>query len=599
MPGMRDAGRLRDAGGSETDARVPDGGRELDSGTDAGAPLPAACVPRAVCPECPAGESCGGGGVAHECGSRACTHHVSPTAAAGTTFDACTSAETPCTLAAANAGARPGDVVCLAGGTYVGTAIAPAESGTAEAPIVFRAADASMPPVIRGVTSAILLQDVSFVEVDGVHVLGEGLTGMRRVTRFFRFANADDCWIRNSTFRDAFAYVGSEVDVASARNRITGNTFEDAPGPPFTADLDAETWPADSVEIRGDRTVLEGNWFGDVSHIPVNVWVDRGHTTVVRDNFIRNRLHAGVVLFSVEGATGRTLVEGNRIHDSGALFETNPNSYSRTHTTRRDDSMARGRQVSMQIVSTGVIFRRNDVAGGGRGLWITGYMNATIGAAIYTRNARLAHNTFAENLTSVVMANDLFMTHPFANLVIQNNLFRAPVLREVHIDSSTPDAQQFFSNGWTPMETFRLFSFTTERSLAETEAAQAPSWAGNVSIDPAFVDEAGRDYRLGEGSPAIDAASFLTTIEEATPVEGGTTLRVADAWWFYDGWDIPGEVGDLVMTESGAVARVTDADVAARTVTVSPAITITPGEGLTFAYTGSAPDLGAHERCPR
>jgi hypothetical protein len=594
-----DAGRVADGG---IDADVLDGGTSADAGVDAGPP--AACAPRPVCPPCLPGETCGGGGVLRECGSRACTHHVAPTSRA-TDFASCTTAATPCTLAAANLSAQPGDVVCLAGGEYVGSPIAPSQTGMSDAPIVFAAADPAMPPVIRGVVDAISLDGVSFIEVDGVRVQGDGLPpeGRVPVTRFFNLVDADDNWIRNSTFYDAWAYVGGKVDLASQRNRFTGNTFEDAPGPPPTGN--GETRPADTIEIRGARTLVEGNSFGDVSHIAITIWITGARRTVVRGNSIRNRMHAGMSFHTPAGESGRALVEDNRIFDTGELFLTNPNDYSRMHTTSRDDGMARGRQVSMQLVGDGVIFRRNDVASGGRGMWITGYPNAELGTNTFARNARLVHNTFSDNLTSVIMANDAFLIDPFANIVIQNNLFDRPRLRQVHIDQSTPEAQSFLGNGWTPppMAGFRLLLEMpfdrTDRSLAEIEAAYGPHWADNVLIDdPRFRDRATRDYRLAAGSTAIDAATWLTTITSSEPTAGGTLLHVADAWWFYDGWDIPGELGDLVMTEGGQVARVTAVDIEARTVAVTPAIPTTPDEGLAFAYTGTAPDLGAHEVCP-
>src|SRR5687768_8651538 len=151
-----DSGRASDGGGADPgDAGAErDAGAPKDAGADAGREEPA-CEPRPACPPCPAGETCGGGGVLHQCGTRACTHYVSPSALTTTTFATCTTADAPCTLATANGSARAGDVVCLAGGMYR-TSIAPRSPGTAGAPIVFAAADPASPPVIRGVTTGIL-----------------------------------------------------------------------------------------------------------------------------------------------------------------------------------------------------------------------------------------------------------------------------------------------------------------------------------------------------------------------------------------------------------------------------------------------------------
>jgi hypothetical protein len=582
---------------------VADGALDAPADVDAGdadadadaAPVDPTCAPRPKCGACAAGETCGGAGVVAVCGSRACTHYVSPTATL-TAFASCTDASNPCTLATANDAASPGDVVCLADGEYH-TAIAPKTSGSAREPITFLST--SREARIRGVSNGISLASVSFIEIDGVGVLG-GTNTANQVTRFFNLVDADDCWIRNGTFVDALAYVGSRIDEASQRNKITNNTFPDAPHAPLTPeDDDGETWPADTLEIFGDANLVQDNDFGDTSHYAIVVWVTGGHRNVVRRNHLHNGLHAGMNLLSFDGSTGRLLVEGNRILDSGIRYLDNPNKYSRTHATSSDDGLVRGRQVSIQLAADGVLVRRNEVAGGGRGLSISGwdYNVPPQVTTIHPLHTRVAHNTFYENLTNLMLQNDVTsMPVPFVDIAIKDNIFfNLPAHRECHGQSITPDTQLIESNGWSTDGRFRFIrsqSMPDDRPLAAVQMQYAPYWADNVSLTPKFADVSEYDLRLAADSPGIDQADWLTTITSESG--SGASLTVADALWFSDGFGA--ELGDVVRTSRGELARITKIEGA--NVTLDATISWQKDDGITLAYTGDRPDLGAHELCP-
>jgi len=64
---------------------------------------------------------------------------------------------------------------------------------------------------------------------------------------------------------------------------------------------------------------------------------------------------------------------------------------------------------------------------------------------------------------------------------------------------------------------------------------------------------------------------------------------------FFDGWNIYGEVGDTIKTESRQVTTIQSINYDTNTLTVSPSINIVQGEGLSLYYEGSAPDIGAFE----
>ncbi len=70
---------------------------------------------------------------------------------------------------------------------------------------------------------------------------------------------------------------------------------------------------------------------------------------------------------------------------------------------------------------------------------------------------------------------------------------------------------------------------------------------------------------------------------------------MGDASYFYDGWTIPDETGDQIKTKNGQTATILSINYNRNTITVTPAIDIVNGEGLSLNYFGLAPDIGAHE----
>ena len=76
----------------------------------------------------------------------------------------------------------------------------------------------------------------------------------------------------------------------------------------------------------------------------------------------------------------------------------------------------------------------------------------------------------------------------------------------------------------------------------------------------------------------------------------GTTLTVADALYFVDGFGIPGETGDTIQLQGDSSrAVITHVDYATNTLTLDSSLTWTDSQGVSLAYEGAAPDVGAYE----
>ena len=129
---------------------------------------------------------------------------------------------------------------------------------------------------------------------------------------------------------------------------------------------------------------------------------------------------------------------------------------------------------------------------------------------------------------------------------------------------------------------------------------------GNMNQNPLFVKYVGagnssNDYHLQSGSPAIGAGTNLTTVASADS-GSGTSLVVADASYFQDGFGLSTVKGDCIAvgTASNHVC-VTAVNYSTNTLTLSSPISRSDGQGV-YLYsksdgvqvlTGSEPDMGA------
>ena len=103
----------------------------------------------------------------------------------------------------------------------------------------------------------------------------------------------------------------------------------------------------------------------------------------------------------------------------------------------------------------------------------------------------------------------------------------------------------------------------------------------NIYYSPEFSDPQNQNFNLLKESKIIDKGAFLTIITSPT---GGSykSFSVEDAGFFYDGWSIPTETGDVIRTENGRVAKISKVNYETNTISVENAIDIVNGEGITL-----------------
>jgi len=130
------------------------------------------------------------------------------------------------------------------------------------------------------------------------------------------------------------------------------------------------------------------------------------------------------------------------------------------------------------------------------------------------------------------------------------------------------------------------------------------NWDQN-SVDPQFVNPSASDpddpdlpdLRLQASSLCIDAGVYSTRI--TSTAGSGTQFQVEDARYFIDGWGIPHVQGDEIQLADGQRARITSVNYETNLITVDRVLTWTLNQGISLAYQGAAPDLGAYEFEPQ
>lgn len=386
--------------------------------------------------------------------------------------------------------------------------------------------------------------------------------------------------------------------------------------------------PDDALEIAsGIGNVIQGNRFGNHAHSTLvirGIWLPQyqrpyfepavadltTHHSVIRANRFENGYRRG-------GATTYSgawmLWEGNTFYDTCDEQADNPRAQSRNQDIAY---AASGIQLSGTGAPDQVILRRNifdhngNVVAGGR------------------KHMRIYHNTSyrsyrgvmseAGDWTDNVVKNNIFaglgdMLHPtqlqMAHIWIypqgvdcseattvdacrDSDLHYGCVWEEGVCREQRVQGNDFSHNTFHPDSEYWRYRWTRRMAYAEFETVTADFHDNQIEA-PGFVNAGTRNFDLADGSLMINAGAMLTTI---TAIEGNV-VTVEDALYFYDGWGIPGEVGDTIASNGGGIARIIHIDYDTNRIELESADGFAVGDGLSDRpYGGTLPDIGAFER---
>lgn len=500
----------------------------------------------------------------------AATYYVAQSAAGGNTGADCANAKS---LSWFNSNGDDGDTAVLCDGTYT-TQIAPSNSGSSGNPITY-IADNQYGAIISTRSLGSNLSGKSYIILDGLYFNDCGY-------RWILITNGDYNIIQNCKFYDSNAWTGLLLEYGSHYNKIIDNIFEDAPA----SGNNNGTSPADFIGLVAENSnynVVEGNTFGDCKH---NImFIDKGNHTVIRCNTFQNQYHTGLNL----NDDGPNLIENNYFYDQGNHAGDNPII----------DKPNMRNNPGIQLNGTYNIIRRNIFDNNGSGISQSTYALANTEA-----NYNMVYNNtinkgviplYGEAVDANYMVGNIYKNNIFTNA--ERSTFPGDSYPEpfnLNYRDNNGGSNRFYNNCSYGQNDHRFRNYTpyTFAEIISKYSTIYPS--GNITTDPKYTNAANRNFTLQGSSPMIDAGAWLTTITNST-ASGVSSFVVDDSRYFYDGWGIQGETGDIIKTQNGEVTTIQSINYDTHTITVSPAIHIVKGEGLALNYSGSAPEIGAYE----
>jgi len=504
--------------------------------------------------------------------------------------------------------AKKGTHVILRAGTFNET-IAPKYSGESGSPIIFSNYQDEL-VTITAVTGQALqtlpigenpdmhwekfgfyLWEKSFITIDGITF--DDLSGWGRLV------SSNNIIIKNNTLTNANT-PGSRASIkliSSHYNQVINNTISIGHDNVFL--------------LRSNHNLVANNNVTSGRH---TLWtIKSGSYNVIRDNFFSNELEKIGEIFDAhdlnngederhfnltkENATKFNLVEGNRFAYTPPVGAKGPFS---------------GIQYAGQ---NGIIRNNHFYDNTGPGLVLAQYPDE----AKYTNNNRIYHNNFVKNhFAGINISNSL--EYQISDNIIKNNIFYQNDFQDhdkrfyswAELDMKPVqillrrENGVFFDNnnifnsrvGEDYVISGIYFNDSTPREpvkspLATIQPPYKEMFANNLESSPNFVDLAERNFNLTASSPMIDAASFLTTAKENG---SGVTLKVLDASYFFDGYGVPGQQGDLIQLEnSDKPVRIISIDYSTNSLTLNEPLTWVQGQGVSLTYSKNAPDIGALE----
>ena len=460
------------------------------------------------------------------------------------------------TLEKASEAAEAGDTVIFLPGQYPGQ-LRPLNSGAADAPIVFRA-EPRMGATLTGTPGevTIVLEDLEHVTIEGLHVDpdGDGIGWIHM--EGCSWMAVEDCRMENST-GTAARFVACE-DI-----RVRNTVFHKQTGSINMMRISSVT-----------RLLFEGNTISRAAHSPIQFWPDNSnHFVVMRGNV----LHSG---------WGRNLDKHGTQH---LLFEHN----IITHALNSGWSGS----ANSKFNSTRAIYRFNRFFRNPHGpIHMYAYRD------VWHDRMRLYNNVFDESGhygIRVSSAHEQVRDVLFANNILSRSDAHG-TNAQIVLTGGTPEQVRLTHNVFTGQEpgqavvqdyggSFRVAELEDE-ALREEHGAR---YMANMDVDPGYVDPDNYNHALRPDSPLRDAGRFLTTVEGAGL---GTLLPVEDAAFFYDGFGIAGEVGDLIAVgTSDQRARVLEVDHDANTLLLDREVRWTDGDPVSLPWSGDAPDIGLYE----
>ncbi|MFA5061061.1 MAG: hypothetical protein WC494_01975 [Candidatus Pacearchaeota archaeon] len=423
------------------------------------------------------------------------------------------------------------------------------------------------------------LEDKEYIIVDGINFTSE--EGFGRITR------SDFNIFKNCNFFGPTSgwIIGLNI-FESHSNKFLNNSFSGA---------------SDNFRIiHSNNNVIEGNNFNEGRHVLLTLKCSSNN--VIRNNYFYNELQKAVEVLDCEQPTmfdhyNIPYYQDTEIVNNSKYNLIEGNTFAYTAPDNGDGPFNHIQYAGqLGIIRNNLFYDSNGIS---LGMSIYGV------EASYNINNRIYNNVFYNNLGGIVTSRNYGEYPIYDNIFLNNIIFKNTPIElgwaDNHLSGSqiSHRAMQgfLFKNNniinRLPGESDVIYdSYNHKISLQQAQTTYPNLYIGNIETIPQFIDEINHNFNLQSTSPMIDAGDFLT---KTTSAGSGTIMQVEDVKYFYDGFGISGEVGDVIRLENGGIAKVTDVNYETNRLTLNTSLSWDSGQRVSLFYYGNAPDIGSYE----
>lgn len=469
------------------------------------------------------------------------------------------------TLAAVNGVIVAGETALIRAGTY-NTLLSPVQSGTSSQPITYQRYGTEQ--VILSALPAISLTNRSYIVIDGVTIRVSGCSNICYVL----LDNSHHVTIQNAVMDQSINQsgwpVGIRIRTNSHHNRFLDNRIGNV-GFSTSEDNGGVMVIGTASNDNSDYNLFEYNTLFHGGHHIIEHY---GSYNVFRNNVFHNEAWNTCTHVETNNLCGNRhiIIDGDPSEVRYNVFDGNRFAFGGVPIDSTTVS-GFGIRTPLNIVRRN-LFYYND----GPGIALETY-------TYFPHNVdfnHIYHNVFFHNGFNVIPSAPADYRYGILlasrggaainDVAIKNNIFYDNNSGSMIFGSLAPRSAQTVANNWEQTGN-PLFVNTTVGS------------PGSSTLP---------DLHLQSGSAAINAGGYLTTTVGAG---SGTVMSVADAGYFTNGFGVI-EGDQIQLQGQTARARILNIDYTLKTITLDTSLTWQAGLGVTLAYEGTAPDIGAYER---
>jgi parallel beta-helix repeat protein len=389
-----------------------------------------------------------------------------------------------------------------------------------------------------------------------------------------------NCTANGNTGHGIFLYRKVYDTTIGPQNHVFSNA-----GEKYAFGIEIGTdYPGNQINGARDITVYEN----EIDHNGmqgIRTW--NAMNVLIRKNHCH---YNGATGIQIEDGSENIIVENNLCEYNAQTYEYETGIWiDSTRNAVVTGNYIRGNKIGLMVTdSSRVILRRNVVVENNRG--VPHLLNA-MGLNINTNTYSVAvvHNTFFRNGAAESTKGGISMcSHPpVEGVIFKNNIF------------SEAKASYDLWIGCVGYVSDYNIIFNT-RNLAVNWQHKKLSWtqylgrsgqeSHSMTEKPLFVGPGVGDFHLERFSPGIDRGDCLTRTSGAGK---GNVLKVENASFFSYGFGVI--AGDYTKVGTNKAVRITNVDYENNTITLEKSIAWSQGDGVSYPYTGSSPDMGAYE----